>query len=410
MSSFSFPFQKFFAICIALGLSTISMAENAAHSHASNLINSNVESTVGAVPFGVTVYGNFKRMMDAGDYTPKVKLGNALSGNGVYAVGALSGLRGEITVIDGKPYISLGSAGSQRLMPDAGLNEEATLLVTAKTSEWKKISIPKDMSQAEFEAFVIDSAKKEGLDMSKPFPFVLNGDISNYKLHVVAGPKPKGSGHGHGSAKVQYNASGNLIKGRLVGFYSGAELSGVISHPGELFHVHIVDTEETISAHMDSYGIRKQSVLLIPEFGADTSRQAIVAARGAEVMPFSLDATTHVFSKTQGGGTQRVYAKNISDAEQIRLIREHLHQIGKHFGSGNFSSPTAIHGEAMPGLSILKQAKPGEIEVRYHKLPNGAELRYSSKKRALVKALHQWFDAQLADHGKDAMAGHAHHH
>jgi hypothetical protein len=26
-----------------------------------------------------------------------------------------------------------------------------------------------------------------------------------------------------------------------------------------------------------------------------------------------------------------------------------------------------------------------------------------------VAALHQWFDAQLADHGKDAMAGHAQH-
>ena len=27
----------------------------------------------------------------------------------------------------------------------------------------------------------------------------------------------------------------------------------------------------------------------------------------------------------------------------------------------------------------------------------------------LVAALHQWFDAQLSDHGKDAVQGHAHH-
>jgi hypothetical protein len=26
-----------------------------------------------------------------------------------------------------------------------------------------------------------------------------------------------------------------------------------------------------------------------------------------------------------------------------------------------------------------------------------------------VAALHQWFDAQLSDHGADAMAGHMHH-
>jgi hypothetical protein len=27
----------------------------------------------------------------------------------------------------------------------------------------------------------------------------------------------------------------------------------------------------------------------------------------------------------------------------------------------------------------------------------------------LVSALHRWFDAQLADHGKDAMDGHSNH-
>ena len=56
---------------------------------------------------------------------------------------------------------------------------------------------------------------------------------------------------------------------------------------------------------------------------AEASRQDVVAARGADVMPFSLKATTHVFTKTDQGGIQQVVAKDPKDAQQVRLTREH---------------------------------------------------------------------------------------
>ena len=45
------------------------------------------------------------------------------------------------------------------------------------------------------------------------------------------------------------------------------------------------------------------------------SRQAEVAEAGAEVMPFDLDATTHIFTATDSGGTQEVIADDASDAD-----------------------------------------------------------------------------------------------
>lgn len=38
---------------------------------------------------------------------------------------------------------------------------------------------------------------------------------------------------------------------------------------------------------------------------ADPERQAEVSARGQDVMPFSLSATTHVFAKTASGAFSR---------------------------------------------------------------------------------------------------------
>ena len=141
-----------------------------------------------------------------------------------------------------------------------------------------------------------------------------------------------------------------------------------------------------------------------------TERQAEVSRRGADVMPFSLSATTHVFTKTSDGGTQRVIAKDVTNAQQIELIRAHLHDIQRQFLQGDFTGPTHIHGAQMPGLAELKAAKPGQIGIDYRDIDAGAELTYRTTDTQLVSALHHWFDAQLSDHGHDAMAGHDHMH
>ena len=141
---------------------------------------------------------------------------------------------------------------------------------------------------------------------------------------------------------------------------------------------------------------------------ADGQRQADVARRGADVMPFDLARTTHVFTKTASGGTQRVVVKDAGDVEQVRLVREHLRAVGAQFERRDFSAPEQIHGRSMAGLEALRRAPQGAVAVRYADLPDGAMLVYSSRDPKLVSALHRWFDAQVSDHGADAEAGPAH--
>lgn len=142
----------------------------------------------------------------------------------------------------------------------------------------------------------------------------------------------------------------------------------------------------------------------------DARRQAEVEQRGAQVMPFELKPTTHVFTKTADGGVQQVVAKDPADTTQIHLIREHLHRLQSQFRRGDFSDPAKIHGRDMPGLAQLHAARPGELSIEYREIRDGAELVYRSQKPELVAAIGDWFDAQLSDHGTDAIAGHMHHH
>ncbi|ABB74978.1 hypothetical protein [Nitrosospira multiformis] len=135
-----------------------------------------------------------------------------------------------------------------------------------------------------------------------------------------------------------------------------------------------------------------------------------VAKRGTHVMPFDLEKTTHVFSKTNQGGLQQVVVKDKSDVKQVKLIRAHLYEISEDFKRGDFSKPERIHGKGMPGLAELKSAKSGRIKIEYSVLPDGAQIAYSTESPQLVDAIHHWFDAQLRDHARHAVPGHFHSH
>lgn len=135
-----------------------------------------------------------------------------------------------------------------------------------------------------------------------------------------------------------------------------------------------------------------------------TDRQQVIAERGSEVMPFDLDATMHVFTPTDDGGVQEVVAEDASATDQVRLIRDHLAEEAEHFARGDFSDPARIHGDDMPGLAVLAAAHDS-LEVSYADVPAGGRITYVSTSPEVIAAVHDWFAAQVADHGDHAMTG-----
>ncbi|MET8258474.1 hypothetical protein [Micromonospora sp. NPDC005205] len=132
-----------------------------------------------------------------------------------------------------------------------------------------------------------------------------------------------------------------------------------------------------------------------------SERQADVAERGASVMPFDLERTTHRFTTTDTGGVQTVVADDPQDTTQVTLVQQHLSAEVERFRRGDFSDPARIHGTDMPGLATLR-AHGGRITITYEAVPDGARATYATDDAALRDALHHWFDAQVSDHGSHA--------
>jgi hypothetical protein len=145
------------------------------------------------------------------------------------------------------------------------------------------------------------------------------------------------------------------------------------------------------------------ALLLFVSFdvGLAEGRQEHVHQMGHKVMPFELSKTTHIFIMTETGGIQRVIAKAPTDAQQISLIQQHLQHEAERFQKGDYSDPATLHGEDMPGLKELA-AGAAQITVTYASTPVGAEITFTTKDLHLLTAIHQWFGAQLSEHGADA--------
>lgn len=229
------------------------------HPHASAM------ATVPQGPFQIESFGSAREMMHRQDHAVKVRLKDVLSKDNVYAIGAVTGLKGEISVVNGKALVSIGTRTGQEPLVGSPSDVGATLLVSAVVTSWLEIDIEKDLDGKELRQFILDTAKEHGLSTDQPFPYMIDGKLRNYSMHTLAGVNPKFGGHGSGQQMAeQFDQSGEMISGKVLGFYSAHSLSGVISHPGEFFHDHFVGKGDEFTSHLESFEIARGSHLLIP--------------------------------------------------------------------------------------------------------------------------------------------------
>ena len=225
------------------------------------------------LPFDFFHAGHFKRMSHTGDTEGVAAVASLPQAGGAWGVGATAGLKGEMIQLDGRLLVSPGSADKGAVRPpEAG--EQALLWASARVAQWAELPVPRDMDQAAFEAFVQEQARAKGLSLEQPFVFRVSGQFPRLRWHVVTGEKPAAGessgglgGHGGGHANQQsgmkvFHAPGAL--GQLVGIYSGQDLEGVVSHPGERFHVHYADDQASVSGHVDAYAVAEGAVLMLP--------------------------------------------------------------------------------------------------------------------------------------------------
>jgi len=120
-------------------------------------------------------------------------------------------------------------------------------------------------------------------------------------------------------------------------------------------------------------------------------------ARGAHVMGFDQDATTHHFYLYADGGAIDVAANDPADTVNVEAIRSHLPHIAQMFGSGDFSSPMLVHATNVPGTADLSRLAD-RVRFTYVETPRGGRVEANTSDPAALKALYAFLRFQISDH------------
>lgn len=215
----------------------------------------------------VQVHGALRAMFHEGQTGAMVNLDSLLPRPGLYAVGALADLSGEVTVIDGRAYLAFpevaeGARTELTLQSDAG----ATLLVAAVVPSWNGFVTDRAIRFEDLDGEIGRLAVAAGLGLDDRFPFLLEGTFDDLQWHVIDGRRLTGGGSSHQDHLAAASRAGrDRARATLVGFYSEND-QGVFTHMGSKTHIHcVLDLDEPLAAgHVDRVDIPAGTTVKFP--------------------------------------------------------------------------------------------------------------------------------------------------
>ncbi|MBI5635300.1 MAG: hypothetical protein HZA15_17675 [Nitrospirae bacterium] len=224
---------------------------------------------------GLVEYAGAQKNIFATGKAESVMSLRALEGReSLFAIGPVEGLDGEITIFESKPYISKVRGNDYEV--DHTLNHGAIFLVWANQSEWSDVPIPVTVKgYVDLQKFVRTEAQAAGIDVSKPFPFLLAGTPAEIKWHINVdrtGGKPI-TNELFVKSKAPFITKNEPVD--IIGFYSVSH-SGVFnsqyapaikegSGMKNTIHIHLVSRTSKAAGHIDDLTLGSNMTLRLPK-------------------------------------------------------------------------------------------------------------------------------------------------
>jgi acetolactate decarboxylase len=229
---------------------------------------------IGAKKEGIVEYvGAQKDVFVSGKAASVVSLEDVSGRKGLYAMGPVDGLDGEITIFDSKPYITK-VRGADYVM-DNTWKHGAFFLVWTEQTKWQEVPVPLTIKgYVDLQMFVKAQAMAAGLDVTKPFPFLLSGTPVEIKWHINVDrtegkPITKES---FAKSKQPFVTKNEPVD--IIGFYSEhhagvflTQYTPVIKEGSGMenaIHIHFVSRTSKASGHIDDIILGEGMVLRLP--------------------------------------------------------------------------------------------------------------------------------------------------
>jgi len=230
---------------------------------------------VGAKKEGMVEYvGVQKDVFVSGKASSVVSLEDLAGRKGLYAMGPIDGLDGEITIFDSKPYIT--KVRGSDYVAENTWKHGAFFLVWTEQAAWKDVPIPGTVrGYMDLQNFVKAQAQAAGIDVTKPFPFLLAGTPVEIKWHINV-DRTEGkpiTKELFAKSKQPFTTKNEPVD--IIGFYSEhhagvflPKYTPVIKEGSGIentIHIHLISKTSKAAGHIDDITLGENMVLRLPK-------------------------------------------------------------------------------------------------------------------------------------------------
>lgn len=188
-----------------------------------------------------------RNVMWKGELGPAIQLDTIQQQKGLYGLGPLTYLRGELLIKDGEKYVSRVLSDSSMLVEQT-TNLAAPFFVYAQVQEWKTVALPDSIRDIpSLEAFVDQQSR----NCKRPFAFKLKGKVKEAKIHIQNLPEGSTVSSPQEAHRGQINYQLTNEPVEIIGFFS-TEHQGVFTHHDSFVHLHLITQDETQMGHLDA--------------------------------------------------------------------------------------------------------------------------------------------------------------
>lgn len=191
----------------------------------------------------------------------------------LYAIGPVEALDGEITVFESQPYVSRARGSSY--VVERSWNDQAIFLAWSSQRTWQDISVPDHVrGYLDLQDFVKTAASAAGLDVEKPFPFLLAGAPSEIRWHINV---DRTEGRPIDRELFARSKASFVLRNErvdIVGFYSERHAGVFISKYApavtpesgrtNAIHIHFISRVSDATGHIDDITLDGRMVLRLP--------------------------------------------------------------------------------------------------------------------------------------------------
>lgn len=205
----------------------------------------------------IKIVGAMKNVMWKGELGSSIDLDTIANKNGLYGLGPMSYLTGELLINNGISYISKVTSDSTMTVKKT-YDTSAPFFVYGNVTKWHEIELPSNVkSIRDLENFIGDKTT----EFKRPFAFKLIGQISNAIIHIQnlpKGTKVASPDEAH-QGQINYNISNEDAE--IIGFFS-TQHKGIFTHHDSFLHMHLITKDESKMGHLDKLEIEKMKLYL----------------------------------------------------------------------------------------------------------------------------------------------------